>query len=229
MKKRIAPALLAFIITNATAGIDSQTFYTTREGQVFKNEDMRELEQGYVKGDDSPYFTWKGFVSGKPLYFEVHDEQIKLVVSKKQTTSSFSSAPSISGGDTDGRAINEKGSDLFIKSSKDPKQSLICIESIGPDIYTHPRPYKEVYLITDPVGFPHIYRLSSINASCKGVVQTPKGKIFAPSWTFEENPSPKIFINYYQADKNRFLRSDIQITGTTASEDAQLYNIDGTD
>jgi hypothetical protein len=223
---RKAIILLALASSDVVASVDNQGFYATREGQIFKIEDARELDHGYVQGDDTPYFTWKGFISGKQLYFEVHGEQIRVVLEKKQTTLLFDRAPSIPGADTDNRTPDEKGLDLFVKSSKDPRQSLICIESLGPDIYIHPRPYKEVYLVTDPIGKPSIYRLSGINSSCRGIERTSAGNLLAPSWKVDKSMSPNILINYYRVENNHLTKSDIQITGAIVSDDAQEYNID---
>jgi hypothetical protein len=218
--------LLALISANASADIDNQGFYATREAQIFKSEDTRELEQGYVQGDDAPYFTWKGFISGKQIYFEIHGEQIKIILEKKQTVLSLISAPSIPGGDKGSRALNKKGSDLFVKSTKDSRQSLICIESLGPDVYIRPRPYKEVYLVTSPVGKPLLYRLSGINASCRGIERTSEGSLLAPTWQVNKTTSPSVLINYYRIENNHFTKSSTHITGTIVSEDAQEYNID---
>jgi hypothetical protein len=226
IQMRKAIILLALASSNVMASVDNQGFYATREGQIFKSQDARELEHGYVQGDDTPYFTWKGFISGKQLYFEVHGEQIKVVLEKRQTVLPFASAPSMPGADASGRALDDKGPDLFVKSSKDPRQSLICIESLGPDIYIRPRPYKEVYLVTDPVGKPGIYRLSGINSSCRGIERTSDGNLLTPNWKVDKSKSPNVLINYYRVGNGHLTKSDIQITGTIASGDAQEYNID---
>lgn len=217
--------LLALLSTNAVAGVDNQGFYATRKGQIFKSGDARELEHGFVQGDDTPYFTWKGLISGKQLYFEVHGEQIKLMSEKKQTILSFVGAPSIPGADKSSRNLDDKGPDLFVNSSKDPRQSLICIESLGPDIYIRPRPYMEVYLLTDPVGTPRIYRLSGINSSCRGIERTSSGDLLAPSWKVDKNMSPNVLIDYYRVGNDHLTKSDIQFTGTITSEDGQEYDI----
>lgn len=224
MRKGIV--IVALISANAAASVDNLGFYATREGQIFKDEDARELEHGYVQGDDTPYFTWKGFVSGKTLYFEAHGDQIKLTLEKKQVTLPFSNAPSIPGGDTASRSLDDKGADLFIKSTKDPQQSLICIESLGPDIYIRPRPYKEVYLVTDVIDKPAIYRLSGINASCRGIERTSTGYLIAPAWQINKKMSPSVVINYYRVENHILTKTDIQISGTVISEDGQEYRID---
>lgn len=222
---RTSILLLALAATSATASVDNQSFYARRQGQIFKPEDTRALEHGYVKGDDTPYFTWEGFVSGKQLYFEVHGDQIKLILGKKRTVLPFSGAPSLPGGDTDNRALDDKGSDLFVKSTKDPRQSLVCIESLGPDVYIRPRPYREVYLVTDPLRKPHLYRLSGINASCRGIERSPDGRLLVPTWTIDKKLSPSVRIDYYFIKNTRFEKSDVQVTGMIASEDAQEYDI----
>jgi hypothetical protein len=224
---RAGITLLALIAANAAASVDNQGFYATRERQIFKSEDAHELEHGYVQGDDVPYFTWKGFISGQQLYFEVHGDQIKLIVKKKKNVLPFAAAPSMPGGDTDHRALDDKGPDLFVKSAKDARESLICIESLGPDIYVRPRAYKEVYLVTDPLGKPGLYRLSGINASCRGIERTADGNLLAPAWKVDKSTTPSVLIKYYLIDNNRFRQSDVQVAGTIVSENAQEYNIGG--
>jgi hypothetical protein len=226
--KNGAIILLALAAADAAGGVDSEAFYAKRERQIFKREDARELEHGYVKGDDVPYFTWEGSVSGKSLYVEVHGEQIKLITGAKTTVLPFIKALMLAGGDMDARALDEKGPDLYVKSTKNLGASLVCVESLGPDTYMRPRPYREVYLVTAPLGDPHLYRLSGINASCKGIEQTAAGKLLVPTWDISRNRTPSVVIDYYAIEKGEFKKTGIRILGSIADDYATEYDIEPT-
>jgi hypothetical protein len=222
---KLTATLIAMAAASAMAATDSQDFYATRAQQVFKQENARNLEHGYEKGDDVPYFTWDGFVSDKPLYFEVHGGKIRLIQGKKKFNFSLVSAISLPGADRDSRALDEKGPSLFIKSTKNPKHSLICVESLGPDIYIPPRPYREVYLITNPLGSPRLYRLSGINASCRGIEQAPGGNLLVPVWDIERSRTPNVIINYFSLEPSKFKKTRISVTGSIVDGNTQDYEI----
>jgi hypothetical protein len=212
---------------SAAAKVDNQGFYATREQQIFKAEDKQDFRGGYVKGDDIQYFHWTGFITGKEVYFEVHGERIRLHIEKKWTVLSLRSAPALPGGDKDSFALDDKGADIYVKSAKNARQSLICVESLGPDIYIHSRPYWEVYLVTDPLGSPHAYRLSGINADCRGIERARNGALLAPTWDINKKVNPGVVINYYAIEKSGLKKTDVRFTGSIESEYADEYIIDG--
>lgn len=211
---------------NGITGVDNQGLYATRAQQIFKEEDIRALQHGYENGDDIPFFTWNGFVSGKPLYIEVHGESIKLFQGNKKAHMSLLQAPALPGADRDSHTLDDKGPRLFVKSTKVPEHSLVCIESLGLDIYIRPRPYMEVYLITAPLGSARLYRLSGINASCKGIEQAPSGALLAPVWDINRKRTPNVIISYFSLASSRFIPTNFRITGSIVDEYAQRYKID---
>jgi hypothetical protein len=211
----------------ATTGVDNLGFYETRVQQILKEEDARELQHGYVRGDSVPYFTWNGFVSGKAMYFEVHGEKIRLITGQKKTDIRLAEAPSLPGADGDSRALDDKGLSLFVKSAMDAKHSLLCIESLGPDTYIRPRPYMEVYLITNPLGRPRLYRLSGINASCRGIERGPNGELLVPVWHIERKKIPNVTINYFSIGISKFIEAGVRVTGQIVDEYAQTYELVG--
>jgi hypothetical protein len=226
-KMKIGSIFLAASITaSAAEKLDNRGFYATRDQQAFKTEDIKKSSLGYVRGDDVQYITWDGFISGKQTYFEVHGERMRIKVGTKWTVLSFRKAPALPGGDMDFFIISEKGSDLFIKSATDGRQSLICIQSLGSDLYVSRRPYWEVYLITDPVGHPRLYRISGINADCSGIERAQDGMLLVPTWDIQKNVTPGVVINYYAIEKNGFRKTDIRFTGSIESELADEYIID---
>jgi hypothetical protein len=138
------------------------------------------------------------------------------------------SAPALPGGDKDTLTLDDKSADIYVKSAKDARQSLICVESLGPDIYIHPRPYWEVYLITDPLNSPRAYRISGINAACRGVERSQNGRLLVPTWDVHKNVTPGVVISYYTVEKSGFRKTDVRFTGKIESEYADEYIIDDT-
>jgi hypothetical protein len=205
--------------------INNEVFYATRKHQLFKMEDVRASTIGYMRGDDVPYLTWNGFLSGKDAYFELHGDQIKLRIGKRITAFTVNTATALPGGDTANKKIDPDSATLFVKSTNNPAQSMICIESLGPDIYRRPRPYWEVYLLTDPITKPRLYRLSGINASCKGIERLSSGKLGVPSWKVSSETSPNVVISYYAIEPAGYRLTDIRFTGNIVSDDAQEYVI----
>ncbi|WLI91589.1 hypothetical protein Q4S45_10850 [Massilia sp. R2A-15] len=222
--------LFAFSLSaTAAEKVDNQRFYATREQQIFKEEDKREFKWGYIKGDDVPFATWSGFVSGRSVYIEVHGNTVRLQAGEKWTILSFASAPALPGGDAGSPTLDDKGADIYVKSAKDRRDSLICIESLGPDIYTRHRPYWEVYVITNPLADPGIYRISGINADCRGIERAHNGNLLVPTWDVRKDKTPGVVINYYAIEKNGFRKTGIRFTGSIASEYADEYIIDSRD
>jgi hypothetical protein len=214
------------LTASAAAIVDNQGFYAMREQQIFKAEDKKEFHWGYMKGDDIPYFSWNGFITGKEVYFEVHGARVRLHIGNKWTVRSFRMAPALPSGDKGSPPLDDKGADIYIKSAKDERESLICIQSLGPDIYTRPRPYWEVYLITDPLGDPNLYRISGINADCRGIERTQNGTLLVPTWDVHKDVTPGVVISYYAIEKKRFRKTDVLFTGSIESEYADKYTID---
>lgn len=217
-----------FIHLGAKAAVDNVSFYDTRERQIFKEGDKRDTNWGFVKGDDVPYFSWKGLITGKEVYFHVHGPEMLMVVGARSTKRAFRSAPALPGGDPGAPPMDFKGADIYVKSAIDPRQSLICIQSLGPDVYTRPRPYWEVYVVTDPLGAPRLYRISGINADCRGIERAYDGTLLAPVWHLQKNATPEVEIKYYAFEKNRFRQTAIRLTGSIQSEYADKYVISDT-
>lgn len=223
---RTEAILLVFAMANAAGAVDNEAFYAKRGHQIFKNEDVRDLDHGYEQGDEVPYFTWEGSVSGKPLYVEIHGPQIKIITGERTIVLPFIRAAKLAGGDKEIVALDEKGPDLYIRSPQQSAESILCIESLGPDRYLRPRPYREVYLVTDPFDSPYLYRLSGINASCKGVERTRTGKLIVPAWDIARNKTPSVVITYYAIGKGKIEKTDIRITGSVVDDYASEYEMD---
>ncbi len=219
MRNRILTIILAATAVNATASVDFLQFYATREHQIFKEQDKRETDFGIYVGEKEPTFrVWEGFISGKRLHVEVHEEQISLMFEQKEIVLSFSRAPMLKGADKFPRELYLPMLDLFVKSTKDPTESLLCVESLR---------YGGVYLVADPIGIPRIYRLSGDNSSCSGIERAPDGRLIAPTWTkFHPSDTQKMAIDYYAIEKNSFRKTDIRVTGKVVDQKGQEYEMD---
>lgn len=210
----------------AAEKVDNLGFYASREQQVFNTANKQEFRSGYMKGEDAPYFTWHGPISGKDVYVEVHNERLRVHTGTKWAAFSLRGAHALPSGDKESVTIDDKGADIFVKSAQDQRQSLICIQSLGPDIYMRPRPYWEVYLIKEPLGTPSLYRISGINADCRGIERSPDGGLLVPTWDIQKNRDPGVVIEYYAIEKNGFRKTNVRFTGTIASKFADEYVID---
>lgn len=223
---KLGMILFAVAITaSAAERVNNLGFYAARAHQIFKDGDAKEFHGGNVQGDDVQYLTWKGLISGKQLYLEVHGERLRIKVGKKWTVLSFRKAPALPGSDQSSVDLDDIRPDLYVKSAKDERQSVMCLESLGRE-YIHPRPYWEVYVITDPLGSPWLYRISGINASCRGIERAPTGTLLVPSWSIQKNVSPGVVVKYYAIEKNRFRKTQIGVTGSIESEYADKYLFD---
>ena len=202
---------------------DNQAFYRSHQGQVFKESDLLKITKGYIRGDEVQYITWRGHISGVPVYFEAHGEKIKIHAAKNRSEFSLRQAPAVPGGDPRYYTISNMDSDFYVKSMPNAHDSMICIESLGRDIYVPIIPYWEVYVIINPLTHPELYRLSGINASCRGIERLPDGKIVAPKWTINRTVNPNVVIDYYFLEKNSVKKNNRRVTGMITSEDGLEY------
>jgi hypothetical protein len=219
MRTAIGAIILAAAAANATAAVDFLQFYASREHQVFKEEDKRQTDY-FANESETMFKVWKGFVSGKKLYVEVHDKRITLIHGQKETILPISRAAKLKDTDSYKRELYLPHlPDLYVKSTKDPSQSLLCVENI---------PDETVYLVTDPFGTPRLYRLSGENASCSEVERAPDGRLLVPRWRINGFRWPNVVIDYYAIDKDSFKKTGIRVTGRIVGENRdRTYEIDG--
>lgn len=224
--KLISSAVIFAALLNTFAyaePVDNQAYYASRPGQIFKANDILKTSGGYAEGDGVQYITWTGYISGVPVHVQIHGKELRIRVTEKIYEFSLRKASEIPGGDREYYMISDMGSDFYVKSMPNAQDSMICIESLGPDIYVPIIPYWEVYVIAYPLTHPELYRLSGINASCRGIERLPDGRIIAPKWTLNRRVTPSVVIDYYSLQKNTVRKNNIQVTGMIASEDGLEY------
>ena len=216
-------------------GMDWKTFSMNQNGQVFNETDRKELEGGFLVGDDNvQYFTWEGEVSNRRLYIEAHGNVIKLRIGKKWITRyttqalSFPSDPNVNFG-------QHESPGLYIKSEKLAANTLICLDDIQPNFSGWPYTSKAgAYVLLDPMGVAILYKMPSEMASCLGLIRNASGKFAIPKWQIGEfliadkkhleSPPPRFTIQYYQLERTGFSKIGSPIVGRYLSNADHTFN-----
>lgn len=214
-----------FLLAGNSGATDRLQFYDSRPGQAIKASDLQKHEIGYDRDNEIAHVYWRGHVTGKDVNLNVYGREVFLRVGSKVVRLRTDSAV----GFTSEQVASELDpftADIYVVSAKNADQSLICVESLGPDVHVRPFPYWQVYLIASPLTNPRLYRLSGINSSCRGIERTNKGKLVVPQWTVDREAVPTVAIDYYEIGTQRLRKAERRVTGAIASGDAQDYIID---
>jgi hypothetical protein len=192
----------------AAEPVDSATFYASRPGQVFKAGSSKAMTVGYMEGDETPYQSWEGRVSGKKVYLELHGDQFKMQIGRRWTKRSLGSALKLA---TDASAekqatLDAKGTELYVRSDKVAKRSVLCLESLLADV-------------TDLLASPRLYRLPALYGSCQGLVDGGSGGFVVPAWSTASDHVPATFsIRYLRLGKVGFAATDQTYTATSVGD-----------
>lgn len=151
--------------------------------QVFQHTDAQPMTVGTLEGDDEPFQTWRGQVSGKPVYVEVHGDALRLQVGRRTFVRKLSRAARPAG--TPAMALDTRGTSLFATSGSQASTAILCLESL-PASVSRSTPDKAVFVILDLWGAPKVYQLPPLQAACAGLRATAPGRYEAPVW----EPSP---------------------------------------
>lgn len=226
MRNALASAVAMLLTGSAIAAepIDSATFYASRLGQVFKGTTPEALSGGYVEGDETPYQTWEGSISGKKLYLELHGDKLKLYVERRKFMLSLGSAFKLPSEQP--TALDSRGTDLYVRPGQGAHGSALCIESLLADV-SRSTPHRSVYLITDPLGVPRLYQFPTLYASCKGLEEVMPGVYIVPRWTESTDTTPHTFsIQFYTLGKTGFTPTDQRVTATGVGDKIDEFVID---
>lgn len=226
MKNVLASASSILLAANAFAAdpIDSATFYASLPGQVFKGSSPDALTVGYVEGDEIPYQTWEGLVSGKKLYLELHGDKLQIQSGRHKVTRSLDSAFKLEREQS--AHMDFRGTDLYVRQGKVAHNAALCIESLPAGV-SRSMPHRSVYLVTDPLGTPRLYQLPTMYASCKGVVEVKPGIYTVPGWTTSTDTAPHVFnIQFYKLNTTGFAASDWRATATSIGEQFDQFIIE---
>jgi hypothetical protein len=204
----------------AAEPVDSATFYASRPGQVFKAGSSKAMTVGYMEGDETPYQSWEGRVSGKKVYLELHGDQFKMQIGRRWTKRSLGSALKLA---TDASAekqatLDAKGTELYVRSDKVAKRSVLCLESLLADA-SRVMPFRSVYVVTDLLASPRLYRLPALYGSCQGLVDGGSGGFVVPAWSTASDHVPATFsIRYLRLGKVGFAATDQTYTATSVGD-----------
>jgi hypothetical protein len=167
--------------------------------QVFQHTDAQPMTVGTLEGDDEPFQTWRGQVSGKPVYVEVHGDALRLQVGRRTFVRMLSRAARSAG--TPAMALDTRGTTLFATSGSQPSTAILCLESL-PASVSRSTLDKAVFVILDLRGAPKVYQLPPLQAACAGLRATAPGRYEVPVW----EPSPDA-AEGYRVKGHRAVRS----------------------
>jgi hypothetical protein len=80
-------------------------------------------------------------------------------------------------------------------------------------------------VLADPLVTPRLYRVSGINADCRGLERAYDGSLLAPVWRVQKDATPEVEVKYYVLGRNRLRETRIRFTGTIQSDYADKYAI----
>lgn len=222
MAKAIVCAIAMLLGGHAIAAepVDSATFDAGRPGQVFKAGSSKAMMVGYVEGDETPYQRWEGRVSGKKVYLELHGDQFKMQVGRRWTRRSLGAAFKLASEVSADKAVglDAKGTELYVRSEKVAKRSVLCLESLLEDA-SRAVPFRRVYVVTDLLASPRLYRLPALYGSCQGLADGSSGGFVAPAWSTTGDHVPATFsIRYLRLGKAGFAATAQTYTATSVGE-----------
>ena len=130
MKAVLAFGTLLTLPALALAGepMDSSAFYDASPGQVFRGAEAQALTVGTLEGDETPYLTAHGKVSGKQLYLELHGASLRLQIGRRTFQRQLERAYRPDG--TRVAELDSRGTSLYIKSDVQAHNSALCLESL---------------------------------------------------------------------------------------------------
>lgn len=226
MKHALACSLAILFAGFAMAGepIDSARFYADRPGQVFKGSSPQSMNIGYIEGDETPYQTWEGMLSGKKLYVELHGDQLKIQAGRRKFRRNLGSAFKLPSEQT--AALDFRGTDLYVFQGKGAHGSALCMESLPAEV-NRSTPHRSVYLLADPLGRPRLYQFPTLYASCKGLTEVKLGVYMVPWWSASIDTIPPTFsIEFYKLNPMGFTATGQRVKAMAVDDQLDKFVID---
>ncbi|MDE2075449.1 MAG: hypothetical protein KGI91_00050 [Burkholderiales bacterium] len=201
MKAQLSFGALLTLPVLALAGeqMDSSAFYDAAPGQVFRGVEAQALTVGTLEGDETPYLTAHGTVSGKALYLELHGASLRLQIGRRTFQRQLERAYRPAG--TRVAELDSRGTSLYIKSDVQAHNSTLCLESL-PAFASGSTFNKSVFVILDSAKSPRVYQLPPLFASCRALVARQSGAFEVPIWSPLTEPSRGYQITYFRLDKS---------------------------
>lgn len=181
--------------------IDSDTFYNTQKNKVF-TEKNKNLSIGFEEGDETPFLTWEGQLSGGKLYFELHGNQITIITGRHRITANLENSFRLN--DEAATGLDPRGVSLYVNTYDHPKDSVLCIESLEPDA-SRTTPYRSAYIITEPTTSAKLYKIPKRFASCKGLIRgSSRRSLYVPEWKFDDSLARTFQVVYHHIQPKGF-------------------------
>lgn len=211
--KGIVPAisLCLSIFVHAGEVVDFESYYGRLDGQVFKTLDMREFQIGFREGGGGlPILTWEGLVAGRRLYVEMHVAEITLISEKRHRTLQFNCAYAFP--DEPRPRMDFNSARIFVASGQEDPRGVLSIEAYDEDVHLG-SPFKEVYVILDPMGKATLFKMPRRNASSAGLRRTTRGGYIVPESRLDNSVPLNLEIQYYLLTQQGFRKEGSPVAG----------------
>ncbi len=229
----LAAALAAVVLLSGQQGraaevMDSTTFYDSQPGQVFKGVVPADMTVGFVEGQDVPYLTWKGELSGKAVYVELHGSALRIKVGERWVTRRLKAAKRLPG--KKATYLDAQGTALYARPDAAGKPAVMCLESLLPGA-GQATPHRSVYVVMGLLTpSPQVFQLPSLYAACKGLTVLPgQGgavDVAAPAWLRSAPHKPGDFqIRYFRLGNKGFVRTPQRVSAHAAGPQLDEFTI----
>jgi hypothetical protein len=190
--------------------LDSATFYDRQPGQLFKGVEPADMTVGFVEGQGAPYLTWRGELSGKKVYVELHGATLRIKVNERWVTRRLASAKRLPG--EKATYLDAQGTALYAQPDASGKPAVMCLESLLPGA-SQATLHRSVYVVTGLLTpSPRVFQLPSLYAACKGLTalagQGGAVEVAAPAWGLHDPQASGGFqIRYHRLGDKGFART----------------------
>jgi hypothetical protein len=220
-------ALLSGQRGQASEVLDSATFYDRQPGQLFKRVEPADMTVGFVQGQNTPYLIWKGELSGKKIYVELHGGALRIKVNERWVARRLASAKRLPG--KKATYLDAQGTALYAQPDAAGKPAVICLESLLPGA-SQATPHRSAYVITGLLtASPRVFQLPSLYAACKGLTAlAAQGAVdlAAPAWLpHGPHKSGGFQIRYYRLGSKGFTWTSQTFTAKPAGEQLDAFTI----
>jgi hypothetical protein len=224
----VTGALLSGQHGQAAEVLDSATFYDRQPGQLFKGVAPADMTVGFVEGQEAPYLTWEGELSGKQVYVDLHGATLRIKVNERWVTRRLASAKRLPG--EKATYLDAQGTALYAQPDAAGKPAVMCLESLLPGA-SQATPHRSVYVVTGLLtASPRVFQLPSLYAACKGLTalagQGGSVDVAAPAWLLHSpHKSGGFQIRYYRLGSKGFTRTSQTFTAKPAGEQLDEFSI----
>lgn len=139
------------------------------------------VETSLLQGDSfsQNMWFWQGAINGHDVSIYAGQKRVQLQSRNDIKKVLLSNAISAAQDKFYKAGLDLRGMDFYLHEAKKEQDSAICISSLEPGASSD-IPYAQVYLITNPMKKPQIYKLPSFLASCLSITKDSSGNVYLP-------------------------------------------------